>query len=85
MPAGATWIGGGLAETVELLRRSLASGGMMLIGEPYWRREPPDQAAVEGCHATSKDDWLMLPELIRSFGGLGCGHSPTVRLAVYLP
>jgi Methyltransferase domain len=69
---GATWIGGGLAGTVDLLRRSLAGGGMMLIGEPYWRREPPDQAAVEGCHATSKDDWLPLPELIESFGGLGC-------------
>ena len=27
--------------------------GMMLIGEPYWRREPPDQATVDGCHATA--------------------------------
>ena len=44
----------------------------MLIGEPYWRREPPDQATVEGCHATSRDEWLPLPELIESFGGLGC-------------
>src|SRR5262249_24628818 len=48
---GATWIGGGVAGTVELLRRSLQPGGMMLIGEPYWRREPPDQATVEGCDA----------------------------------
>ncbi len=69
---GATWIGGGVAGTVALLRRSLAPGGMMLIGEPYWRREPPDQATVEGCHATRADEWLPLPELIESFGGLGC-------------
>jgi SAM-dependent methyltransferase len=69
---GATWIGGGVAGTVGLLRRSLAPGGMMLIGEPYWRREPPDQDTVEGCHATSKDEWLSLPELIGSFGELGC-------------
>lgn len=69
---GATWIGGGVAGTVALLRRSLAPGGMMLIGEPYWRREPPDQATVEGCDATSQDEWLPLPELIESFGGLGC-------------
>jgi SAM-dependent methyltransferase len=69
---GATWIGGGAAGTVGLLRRSLAPGGMMLIGEPYWRREPPDQATVEGCHATSRDEWLPLPELIESFGELGC-------------
>ncbi len=40
---GATWIGGGVAGTIALLRRSLAPGGMMLIGEPYWRREPPDR------------------------------------------
>ena len=35
---GATWIGGGVPGTVELLRRSLQPGGMMLIGEPYWRQ-----------------------------------------------
>jgi len=38
---GATWIGDGVAGTVELLRRSLSPGGIMLVGEPYWRREPP--------------------------------------------
>ncbi|MEV7099715.1 methyltransferase domain-containing protein [Amycolatopsis sp. NPDC051045] len=69
---GATWIGGGVAGTVELLRRSLRPGGVMLIGEPYWRREPPDQATVEGCHATSEDDFLFLPELLEQFGELGC-------------
>jgi SAM-dependent methyltransferase len=68
---GATWIGEGVAGTVGLLQRSLAPGGMMLIGEVYWRREPPDQATVEGCGATSEDAWLPLPELIESFGELG--------------
>jgi hypothetical protein len=62
----------GVAGTVELLRRSIIPNGLMLIGEPYWRREPPDQATVEGCHATSEDEWLPLPELIESFGQLGC-------------
>ncbi|MET9567370.1 SAM-dependent methyltransferase [Streptomyces tauricus] len=69
---GATWIGDGVAGTVDLLRRSLAPGGIMLIGEPYWRREPRDQATVEGCHAGSRDDFRSLPELIEHFGGLGC-------------
>jgi hypothetical protein len=32
---GATWIGRGVAGTVGLLRRSLAPGGVMLIGEVY--------------------------------------------------
>jgi SAM-dependent methyltransferase len=69
---GAAWIGGGVAGTVELLRRSLAPGGMMLVGEPYWRQDPPDQDAVEGCYATSRDDFLPLPELLEHFGELGC-------------
>jgi len=69
---GATWIGGGVPGTVALLRRSLAPGGTMLIGEPYWRREPPDQATIEGCHATSQDEFLALPELVEQFGRLGC-------------
>jgi hypothetical protein len=45
---------------------------MMLIGEPYWRREPPGQATVEGCHAIGSDAFLPLPELIERFGDLGC-------------
>jgi hypothetical protein len=69
---GATWIGGGFAGTVELLRRSITPKGMMLIGEPYWRREPPDQATVEGCYGVDQDEWLPLPELTESFGQLGC-------------
>ena len=69
---GATWIGGGVAGTVDLLRQSLRPGGVMLIGEPYWRQEPPDQATVAGCYAASKDDFLPLPDLIERFGSLGC-------------
>lgn len=68
---GATWIGGGVAGTVELLGESLRPGGLMLIGEPYWRREVPDQETAEACHAAGKDDFLELPELIGQFGALG--------------
>ncbi len=42
---GATWIGDGVVGTVELLQRSLRPDGMMLIGEPYWRHEPPDRGS----------------------------------------
>ena len=69
---GATWIGGGVAGTVDLLRRSLRGGGAMLIGEPYWRQEPPDQDTVEGCDATDKDEFRTLPELLEQLGALGC-------------
>ncbi|MFE9249830.1 SAM-dependent methyltransferase [Streptomyces sp. NPDC007088] len=68
---GATWIGGGVAGTVGLLGRSLRPGGLMLIGEPYWRRTPPTREVVEGCHAGSEDDFRTLPELIGHFGDLG--------------
>ncbi|HEX9042993.1 MAG TPA: hypothetical protein VF838_18580 [Trebonia sp.] len=68
---GATWIGGGVAGTVDLLRQSLSPGGIMLTGEPYWRRDPPDQATVAGCDGMSREEWLPLPELIESFGLLG--------------
>ncbi|MFC8128501.1 SAM-dependent methyltransferase [Streptomyces sp. NPDC057302] len=68
---GATWIGGGVAGTVDLLDKSLHPGGLMLIGEPYWRQEVPDQATAEACHAGSRDDFLLLPELMEQFGDLG--------------
>ncbi|MFK0244645.1 SAM-dependent methyltransferase [Amycolatopsis azurea] len=68
---GATWIGDGVAGTVELLSRSLRPGGLMLIGEPYWRQAPPTQDVVEGCHAVSEADFRPLPDLIGQFGDLG--------------
>lgn len=69
---GATWIGGGVAGTVDLLRRSLHDGGMMLIGEPYWRQRPPDWATVEACQVAEAEDLCALPTLIEQFGALGC-------------
>jgi SAM-dependent methyltransferase len=69
---GATWIGGGVAGTVKLLSRSLRAGGIILIGEPYWRQLPPTEEVAKGCLANSISDFLMLPELLASFGRLGC-------------
>ena len=68
---GATWIGGGVAGTLELLARSLRTGGLILIGEPYWRQLPPTEAVAKGCLATAISDFLMLPEFLGSFGPLG--------------
>ena len=69
---GASWIGGGVAGTIELLARSLRAGGIILIGEPYWRQLPPTEDVAKGCLAGSISDFLMLPELLASFGRLGC-------------
>jgi len=67
---GATWIGGGVAGTIGLLARSLRPGGIILIGEPYWLRLPPAEDVARGCGAGAVSDFLLLPELLASFGDL---------------
>ncbi|MBT3071314.1 class I SAM-dependent methyltransferase [Rhodomicrobium sp. Az07] len=68
---GATWIGGGVAGTIELLAKSLSPEGIILIGEPYWLKLPPTEDIAKNCDATAIADFLMLPELIESFEALG--------------
>jgi SAM-dependent methyltransferase len=41
---GATWIGGGLAGTLDLLRRPLRRDGLVLVGECFWTSPPPPEA-----------------------------------------
>lgn len=69
---GATWIGGGVAGTIALLAESLQTGGIILIGEPYWLRLPPTEDIARGCLAGSISDFLMLPGLLASFRNLDC-------------
>lgn len=68
---GATWIGGGVAGTIDLLAKSLSPEGIILIGEPYWLKVPPSEDIAKGCEATAISDFLVLPELIGSFATLG--------------
>jgi len=68
---GASWIGGGVAGTIALLAQSLGPGGIILIGEPYWRQMPPTEDVASGCLAGSIADFLGLPELLAFFGRLG--------------
>ena len=67
---GATWIGGGVRGTIELLEKSLRTGGIILIGEPYWLQLPPTEEIAKGCRANAISDFLLLPDLIASFGRL---------------
>ncbi|HNT54753.1 MAG TPA: class I SAM-dependent methyltransferase [Anaerolineaceae bacterium] len=69
---GATWIGGGVAGTIALLAQSLCPGGIILIGEPYWRQLPPTEEIARGCLASSISEFLLLPELLASFRHLDC-------------
>lgn len=68
---GATWIGEGVAGTITLLERSIRPNGLLLVGEPFWRMDPPDQATIEGCYASTKEDFFDLPGLVALFGQLG--------------
>jgi SAM-dependent methyltransferase len=67
---GATWIGGGVRGTLEILERSLRPGGLILVGEPFWRATPSPEA-LAACHASSEDDLFTLPGLVAEVGGLG--------------
>jgi SAM-dependent methyltransferase len=61
---GATWIGGGLLGTVDLLSRSVRDGGLVLVGEPYWVRVPASDDLARACHARDGDEWTTLPDLL---------------------
>jgi SAM-dependent methyltransferase len=63
---GATWIGGGLAGTLALLREVVRDDGLILVGEPYWRAPPePDWEAMFGAGFTT------LPGLLDVLEGAG--------------
>ena len=68
---GATWIAGGVAGTIELLAKSLKPGGLVLIGEPYWRQLPATGEIAQACGASSVADFLTLPDLVASFDEQG--------------
>ena len=68
---GATWIAGGVVGTIELLAQSLCPGGIILIGEPYWRQLPPTEDVARGCLASAISDFLLLPDFLASFNHLG--------------
>lgn len=69
---GATWIGDGIPGTIELLKKSLKPGGIMLIGHPYWRNKPDSQDVLDACEAEKESDWLPLPELIAELQAQDC-------------
>ena len=43
---GATWIGGGLVGTLELMRPRVVPTGLVLVGVPYWVDPPPAEPSV---------------------------------------
>jgi SAM-dependent methyltransferase len=68
---GATWIGGGLTGTIELTRPAVRSGGLMLIGEPYWTEPPP--ASAYGSLGVKPDEFTSLVGTLDRFESAGMG------------
>jgi SAM-dependent methyltransferase len=67
---GATWIGGGLVGTLRLMRRSVRPGGLLLVGEPFWHAEPPDEAYA-GSYG-KRGDFVTLAGTHDRFTEAGC-------------
>jgi len=55
---GATWIGGGLAGTMALLRPAVHERGLLVVGEPFYLEEPPAEAVAAWGFAA--DDYTSL-------------------------
>lgn len=61
---GASWIGGGLLGTLELLERAAKDeSGLLLVGEPYWVEDPPSDA-VEALADGDRERFGTLPTLL---------------------
>ena len=67
---GATWIGDGLLGTIALMRGSLRPGGLLLVGEPYWKDLPPDEAY--GAMGVHSEDFTSLAGTLARFRAGGC-------------
>lgn len=66
---GATWIGGGLVGTLDLMRPAVADGGLLLVGEPYWIDPPPEEAY--GSLGVERDDFVSLSGTLDRFMDAG--------------
>lgn len=67
---GATWIGGGLLGTLSLMRPALkAGGGLLVVGEPYWREPPSDDVCA--ALSVAADTFASLEGTLDRFESLG--------------
>lgn len=67
---GATWIGGGLSGTLALMRRALPQqGGMLVVGEAFWRETPPPEAQI--ALDIAPDTFASLPDTLARFEQAG--------------
>jgi cyclopropane fatty-acyl-phospholipid synthase-like methyltransferase len=66
---GATWIGNGLIGTLELMKPAVKPDGLLLVGEPYWLEQPPEDAYT--ALDVGKDDYVSLDGTLDRFESSG--------------
>lgn len=64
---GATFIWGGFQSTIQALKPTLRTGGMLAIGEPYWLKQP-----VPADYTTAPQDVHSERELLQIAHAQGC-------------
>jgi SAM-dependent methyltransferase len=47
---GASWVFGGHAETLDALSGMVASGGWVIVGEPFWLKDPSEEYLAASGH-----------------------------------
>jgi SAM-dependent methyltransferase len=75
---GATWVGGGLAGTLDLMRRRARPGAWLLVGEVFWAEEPPAQ--VRTGQETWAAPWTGSSPPVSSWSRW-CWPAPTTGIA----
>jgi SAM-dependent methyltransferase len=66
---GATWIGGGLAGTLDLMRPLVIPGGAIIVGEPFL--EEPIPAEGLAAFGFAPDDYVSLDRTVDRFAAAG--------------
>lgn len=67
---GASWIGGGIHGTIKLMMPALKPGGLMLIGEPFWADDTPDEAYTPW--GMKKGEYATLARTFDRIEAAGC-------------
>lgn len=76
---GASWIGGGLVGTLDLLRRPLRDdSGLLVVGDAFWSEEP-SPGAVKALADGEEDQFALLPDLLDRSQRAGYELVETVR------
>ncbi len=66
---GASWIGSDIHGTIKLMMAALKPGGLMLLGEPFWADDTPDEAYAPW--NMNKGEYVTLVETLDRIESVG--------------